>query len=79
MIVTQHAAQRWCERVNPRLTPDQAAVVISQHSPAVTKAAAFGCKVVRLANRFKLILDADRVVTVIATDVPWAGHRGRGL
>lgn len=77
--VTQHAAQRWCERVDPRATEDEAMCAIASHDRAITVAAGFGCHVVRLANHAKLILTGDSVVTVLANRKPWAGHRSAGV
>lgn len=64
--VTAHAVDRYRERINPILTPDQAKAVIQSHAIAVKAAADFGCRVVRTGNGAKPILDGTTVVTVIA-------------
>ncbi len=68
MIVTVHAAQRYCAGVNPALTPAQARAAIHTHESAVHKAIAFGCRVVRIGTGQKLVLEGDTVVTVVPRD-----------
>ena len=63
--VTAHAAERYIERVEPALTYEQARAKLLTFERAVTAAAGFGCKVVRLGNGGKLVLDGARVVTVL--------------
>lgn len=64
--VTRHAQQRWIDRVDARATLEQADAAIRQHARAVIAAANFGCRVVKLANGAKLLLDGRNVVTVLA-------------
>ncbi|MFN3943912.1 MAG: hypothetical protein ACK4K7_03135 [Allosphingosinicella sp.] len=64
MIVTAHARQRWCERIDPRATLEEAAAAMQLSSRAVEIAAAFGCRVVR-TGAAKLVLEGETVVTVI--------------
>lgn len=63
--VSQHACQRYAERVHP-CTVEQAHAEIIAHERAIHKAAAFGCSVVRCAEGHRLVLDGLAVVTVYA-------------
>lgn len=66
--VTQHALDRYVERVAP-VGFDAARALIEAASPAIETAAAFGGHIVRLGNGAKLILRGRgrvRVVTVLA-------------
>lgn len=67
--VTHHAADRWVERVSPQLSRDQAAAEIRDHTPAIVKAAEFGCTIVRLGNGARLILEGRKVITVYGRDM----------
>ncbi len=62
--VTMHAAQRYVERIDGRLTIEEAFAAIQEHGPAISAAAAFGCHVVK-TSRAKLVLQGNRVVTVM--------------
>ena len=69
MNVTRHAAERWAERVTgnrgePNSIRD-AVAAIESHSTAVKAAAKFGAKAVKLANKHRLVLQGDTVVTVL--------------
>lgn len=74
IYVTRHAAERFIERVDPRLTFDQARDAILASAPAITVAASIGCTVIRRTGH-KLILDGARIVTVIVPEHPLSGHR----
>lgn len=65
MIVSQHAALRFVERIAPHMSLAEARAEIASHARAIEIAAQFGAPVVRLGNGAKLILKADTVVTVI--------------
>lgn len=75
VIVTTHAAQRWCERVNPRLTQAEAAATIMSAERAINCAATIGCHVIKMANGAKLMVRDNRVVTVLYPCKPWSGHQ----
>lgn len=79
MIVTTHAAQRYVERVNPRLTEAEAAATIMSAERAITCAASIGCHVIKMANGAKLMVRDNRVVTVLYPCKPWSGHQFGGL
>jgi hypothetical protein len=66
MIVTQHAVERYQERIDPRLTPAEARAAIQASARAVEVAARFGCRSVRQGCGAKLILVGDAVVTVLS-------------
>lgn len=72
MKITDHAVARYQERIDPALTAAQARAAILSHGPVVKKAAAFGCRTVRMGNGGKLVLDGTRVVTVLAKG--WASR-----
>ncbi len=65
IFVSRHAAQRYVERIDSRVSIDEAAAEIRAHARVIQIAADFGCRVVRLANGAKLILEGRSVVTVI--------------
>lgn len=64
--VTDHAAQRYVERIDGSLSIEQAHAIIATHERIVTAAAAFGAPTVRLGNGARLVLVGTRVVTVLA-------------
>jgi hypothetical protein len=66
--VTRHAAERYCERVNPRLTIAEAIAALS--TPAVRRAALFGAPYVRLGTGQRIVLEGSSVVTVLPKDSP---------
>lgn len=69
IVITAHAAQRYVERIDPSLSIEQARAEIHTHERAVSAAHSFGCTCVKLANRGRLILDAEgAVVTVLGAD-----------
>lgn len=76
--ITAHAAERFIERIDGRLTFDQAREAIAAHAPAIEKAAAFGCKVVKLGCGGRLVLEGTKVVTVLAPKQR-CDHDGTGL
>lgn len=61
--VTRHAAERYLERVNPRLTLAEAIEALS--SPTIQRAADFGAAYVRLGTGQRIALDGHVVVTVL--------------
>lgn len=68
--ISQHAAMRYIERVEPALTVAEARAAIREHSRAIACAAEFGCEYVRLASRARLVLCGWDVVTVLGADQP---------
>jgi hypothetical protein len=64
--VTRHAAERYLERVNPRLTMEEAVEAVS--SPTIRRAAEFGAAYVRLGTGQRIALDGFVVVTVLPKD-----------
>lgn len=62
--VTAHAAQRYIERINGKLSPEEARDAIRAHGKAIEAAFEFGCKCVRMACGGRLILDLERQVVV---------------
>lgn len=66
--VTAHAAQRYVERVNPRLTPAEAETAILASARAIEAAIGFHARVIRLGCGAKLIIERDRVLTVLPPD-----------
>ena len=60
--VTDHACERWQQRVNNCADPRSEILV---HETAIRKAAEFGAKSVKLASRHRLIIRGLRVVTVL--------------
>jgi len=75
VTITDHAAQRWVERVDPGATREEAASVMMAAERAINAAAEIGCHVVRMSNGAKLMIRGDRVVTVLFPCRPWSGHR----
>lgn len=65
MTITDHAVQRYIERIRPALTPAQARAELAGAEKVVAIAAAFGCRVVRLDNGGHLLLDGDVILTVL--------------
>lgn len=63
VTVTQHAAQRWAERVHP-CTLAEAATQIRAHTDAILKAAGFGAKLLKLPSLHRLVLAGTTVITV---------------
>lgn len=66
--VTNHAANRWIERVDPRLTLDQARDEIRTHTRAIVAASDFGAHTVKLACGARLIVEHRNVVTVLSRE-----------
>jgi hypothetical protein len=64
--VTRHAAERYLERVDPRLTMAEAIEALS--SPTIRRAAEFGAAYVRLGTGQRVALDGFVVVTVLPRD-----------
>ena len=62
--VTEHAVDRWCERVEnaPR---DRVRATIEAAAPAIAFAAEHGARVVKMGCGARLILEGARVVTVL--------------
>lgn len=68
-FVTGHAAERYVERIAPFLTPAQARRETLRSAAAIDQAAAFGARIVRLANGARLCLEGDTVTTIKLPDV----------
>ncbi len=66
-IVSLHAAERWCERVNPRITPVEAIGEIERHDRAIAAAIKFGCRYVKIDRHTRLVLDGAVIVTVFGS------------
>jgi hypothetical protein len=64
--VTRRAAERYLERVDPRLTMAEAIEALS--SPTIRRAAEFGAAYVRLGTGQRVALDGFVVVTVLPRD-----------
>jgi hypothetical protein len=62
--VTQHAIERWRERVDPRADEASIRDAISASAPAIETAARFGCRTVRTCMA-TLVLQERTVVTVL--------------
>lgn len=68
LYVSDHAAQRYCERVNPSLDLQQAKGEIMKSAKVLKTAADFGCSAVKLSCGARLILQDRVVVTVYPSD-----------
>lgn len=68
LYVSLHAAQRYCERVNPRLTIAEA--IDELQSTAIRKAAEFGAPYVKLGTGQRIVLQGWSVVTVLPSESP---------
>lgn len=66
VIVTAHACSRYVERINPRLSLDEARAAIEASNKAIETAIGFGAHVVKLGCGGRLVLDGSRVVTVLS-------------
>lgn len=64
--VTRHAAERYLERVDPRLTLAEAVKALSGH--AIQRAADFGAPYVKLGTGQHVVLEGATVVTVLPRD-----------
>ena len=64
--ITTHAIERLLERVNPRLTWDEAREALS--SPAIQCAARIGAPYVKLGTGQRVVIDNGSVVTVLPKD-----------
>lgn len=69
--ITTHAAQRYQQRINPRLSIEEARAAIALSERAIETAIDFGAHVVKLGCGGRLILRGDSVVTVLSA------HEGR--
>lgn len=68
--VSNHACQRFCERVRP-CSIDEAKAAIMSHQKALEAAVKFGAEVVRCGDGSRLVLQGESVVTVYARgDMP---------
>lgn len=63
--VSQHAAIRWCERVNPRASVDDAHATIMSSATIIDIAADFGADTIILGCGARLKLKGDVVATVL--------------
>lgn len=75
MIVSAHAAERYIQRVDPRLDVFAARAALQGYARSVDAAARFGCDTVRIGCGARLVLDGEEVVTVLASRKV---RRGRG-
>lgn len=66
ICITSHAAVRYCERVDPSITPVEAMAAIGEHMRVLEIAAAFGCSTVKLGSGVRLVLKGYHVTTVLA-------------
>lgn len=64
--VTRHAAERYLERVNPRLTMTEAIEALT--TPIIARAAQFGAPYVKLGTGQHVVLEGSVVVTVLPKD-----------
>lgn len=64
--VSQHAAVRFCERVDPSLSIPEAKAAIRAHAHVIGVAIGFGCPCIKLASGARLVLSGSTVVTVLA-------------
>lgn len=72
--VTTHAIERYQERVSNVPDADARAAL---SCPAVLKAAEIGAPFVKLGTGQRIVLDGQRVVTVLPSDT-WRGTLGNG-
>lgn len=72
--VTRHAAERFIERVDARLTLSEAIAALS--SPVIQRAAAFGVAYVKLGTGQRVALEGHVVVTVLPKE---AGRKCLGI
>lgn len=63
--VTEHAINRWCERIG-NMPRDDIRAEIMAHQSAIDAAIRFGAACVRLGNGAGLVLADGKVVTVLA-------------
>lgn len=66
MIITNHAAQRWCERIDRTATPETAIEAMRAHERMIDHAIAFGACSVKLGCGARLIIVSDAIVTVVS-------------
>lgn len=64
-IISQHAAERFVERVNPRLTLAEARAAIRCYARSIEAAVTLGCHSIRLASGHRLIIQDGEVITVM--------------
>lgn len=62
--VTQHACERWIERVDPLASIETARLAILAHEPMLNAAVNFGCHQVNLGCGARLLLKGHTVTTV---------------
>jgi hypothetical protein len=68
IIVTHHAATRYCERIDPTLTIAGAEAAIRTHARAIGVAASFGCPCIKTGDGVRLLLKGRVVATVLTAD-----------
>lgn len=74
--VTLHAARRFIERVNPRLTIPEA--IAALNTPAIRAAVRFGAPYVKLGTGQRVLISGHAVVAVLSVDArPWTLGSGR--
>ena len=75
--ISNHAAERYIERVEPGLSMAEARAAIRGYSKGIEAALEFGCKSIRLACGARLMLDiGHRVVTTVHPAQPKIHRRG---
>ncbi|MBE7186036.1 MAG: hypothetical protein INR68_16690 [Methylobacterium mesophilicum] len=72
--VTLHAAERYVERVAPRLTLAEATAAIKAHDRAIRAAADFRCSLVILPEGGKLLLAGVKVISVLPRNSRYRIH-----
>lgn len=71
--VAHHAAERYVERVNPRLTIAEAVDAIRRHTRVIEIAIRERAPIVKLGSGQKLVLKGGAIVTVLPRDaISWA-------
>jgi hypothetical protein len=65
VVVTQHAIQRYRERIDASLSDDRVREIILASRAAIEFAANFRCATVRISTGAKLVLCGTTVVTVL--------------
>ena len=73
--ISQHAALRYCERVEPGATVAQARAAIRSHAHAIEAAIKVGCCSIRLGCGARIILKGCEIVTVLPAQPKRNGHK----
>jgi len=65
--ITRHAAERYCQRIDPSLSTEEAFAELRSHEKAFRAAVDFGCTTVRFGKKARAVLSCEgNVVTVIS-------------